>query len=82
MKITKNGVIVNINNYLELEHVVGILDEYTKRIEAKAKPFLLLKVVYIISYYETYVSYDFVSTESGSIMIVVVVVVIEWKWGR
>ena len=25
---------------LELEHVVGILDEYTKRIEAKAKPFM------------------------------------------
>ena len=25
---------------IELEHVVGILDEYTKRLEAKAKPFL------------------------------------------
>ena len=25
---------------IELEHVVGILDEYTRRIEAKAKPFL------------------------------------------
>ena len=24
---------------IELEHVVGILDEYTKRLEAKAKPF-------------------------------------------
>ena len=25
---------------LELEHVVSLLDDYTKRIEAKAKPFM------------------------------------------